>query len=241
MKLDPWTFVLQAVNATVLIWLLKRFFWGPLSAMIAQRREMAAAALAEAEAKRAEATAAAEEAARVRTGFAAERQTVLAAAREEAAKEHEIALAAAAAEAEGLRAAARQDIAAERAAAVALWRAEAAHLAVDIAGRLAARLSGAAVQETFRAWLEKALRDVPAAARPSSGMLRLTSASALDDAEQGRCRALVGTVLGQGIAVEFAVDPALIGGLELEGGGLSVRNSWRADLERIGAEIGRER
>jgi F-type H+-transporting ATPase subunit b len=242
MKLDLSTFLLQAVNAAVLIWLLKRFFWAPLSAMIARRRELAAAALAEAEAKRAAASAAAEEAAKVREGFAEERQAALAAARDEAAKERETLLAAAAAEAEGLRAAARQDIEAGRAATAAQWQAEATRLAVTIAGRLAERLDGAAVRQAFRDWLGQALRAVPPEQRPAAGStVRLTAAAVLDEQEQARCRAVVAAALGDGVAVEFAVDPALIAGLELEGGGLTVRNSWRADLERIATEIGRER
>jgi F0F1-type ATP synthase delta subunit len=33
--------------------------------------------------------------------------------------------------------------------------------------------------------------------------------------------------------LRFAVEPALLGGLELRGGDTLIRDSWRADLERI--------
>jgi F0F1-type ATP synthase membrane subunit b/b' len=50
MTFDLWTLGFQAVNVLVLIWLLHRFFWKPVAAMIAARQAAAATLLEEAEA-----------------------------------------------------------------------------------------------------------------------------------------------------------------------------------------------
>ena len=71
MTIDWWTLGLQTVNVLILVWLLGRFFWRPVAAMIEQRRAAAQRMLAEAEAKRAQATAALAEIERTRAGFAA--------------------------------------------------------------------------------------------------------------------------------------------------------------------------
>ena len=55
MTLDWWTLGIQAVNVTVLIWLLGRFFWRPMAAIIAERRAVAERSLADAQRARAEA------------------------------------------------------------------------------------------------------------------------------------------------------------------------------------------
>src|ERR1700739_4973702 len=82
MTIDWWTLGIQAVNVLILIWLLGRFFWRPVAAMIEQRRLAAQKILAEAEAKRDEATAASAELERTRAGFAKEREAILAAGHE---------------------------------------------------------------------------------------------------------------------------------------------------------------
>jgi F-type H+-transporting ATPase subunit b len=37
MTIDWWTLGIQAVNVIILVWLLARFFWRPVAAMIEQR------------------------------------------------------------------------------------------------------------------------------------------------------------------------------------------------------------
>ena len=46
MSIDWWTLGFQTVNVIVLVWLLQRFFWRPVAAMIEQRRSVTAKALA---------------------------------------------------------------------------------------------------------------------------------------------------------------------------------------------------
>src|SRR5271154_7122254 len=87
MTIDWWTLGIQTVNVLILVWLLERFFWRPMAAMIEQRRATAQRVLADAEDKRSHAAAALVEIENTRAGFAKERETILAAAH--AAAEHD--------------------------------------------------------------------------------------------------------------------------------------------------------
>jgi len=127
------------------------------------------------------------------------------------------------------------------AAAVAAWAERSSRLAVDIAGRLAARLDGAAVRAAFLEWLIREIRALPSAVRQaevaSGAPFEAISATALDPADQERCRALIGEAFGAQPQIAFRTDPGLIAGLELHGPHLVVSNSWRADLARILADL----
>src|SRR5580704_8990409 len=81
MSIDWWTLSLQTVNIVILIWLLQRFFWRPVAAMIAERRVAAQKALADAEAARDKAKLDLIDINKTRVGFAAEREKILAEAR----------------------------------------------------------------------------------------------------------------------------------------------------------------
>src|SRR5450755_3592293 len=121
MTVDWWTLGLQAVNVIILIWLLARFFWRPVAAMIEQRRAMAQQILTDAETKRSQATELLAEIERTRAGFDREREQIVAAAHEAAEEARTAMLAAAAKEAAALEASARTAIEKERDAAEAAW------------------------------------------------------------------------------------------------------------------------
>lgn len=251
MTIDWWTLGIQTVNVLILIWILGRFFWRPLAAMIDQRRATARRMLDDAEAARAQAADALAAVERTRAGFARERDAILAAAQATADREHAARLDAATREAEALRAAARADIAKETAAIDKAWRDRAGQLAVTIAQRLASRLDGPAVQAAFLDWLLREVRALPDAIRDSAttgatdgAPLAVLTAAPLDAAEQARYRALIAQAFGGASdaedrhpAITFASDPALIAGVEIHGPHLVVSNSWRADLSQILAEL----
>ena len=83
MTIDWWTLGFQTLNILILIWLLQRFFWKPISAMIAERRIAAQKALADAEAARDKAKADLVDIDKTRAGFASERAKILAEAQAE--------------------------------------------------------------------------------------------------------------------------------------------------------------
>jgi F-type H+-transporting ATPase subunit b len=237
MTIDWWTLGLQAVNVVVLIWLLGRFFWRPLAGMIEQRRAATQAMLAEAQGKQTEATTALAAIETTRAGFAQERDSILAAAHAAAEQTKVAQLKETAKEAAVLEAAAKATMEKEKNAAEKAWAGRSSALAVDIAKRLASRLDGPAVRATFLDWLLKAIHTLPDSSRQTATTLDAVSATPLDLSEQERYRTQIAGAFEAHPQISFKVDKTLIAGLELNGPHFAVRNSWRADLEDILADL----
>ena len=233
MAIDWWTLGIQTVNVMVLMWLLQRFFWRPVSAMIEQRRAAIQRDLAGAKAEQDKAEAAKSEIAQTRAGFAQERNKILAEAHRGAEQAKAQAFAEAVKTASAEQEAARAALKQENADAQSAWSAHASVLALDIAARLAARLQGPAVEAAFLDWLLASLRALPGQARAEAGSaaLQAVSASPIAVSGQDRIRALIAEALGAHPVIAFSTDPALIAGLELHGPHFNVANSWRADLD----------
>lgn len=240
MTFDLWTLGFQAVNVVVLIWLLQRFFWKPVAAMIANRQDSIATQLEDAEEARAEAKEALAGLAASRAGIAAEHETMLAAARTEARADGDALLAKARAEADSLHDTAKtaRVRAAEALKEVAARDAQA--LALTIAGQLLARLDASVTEAAFLGWLLEGLAALPEADRKALAMSELSviSAVATDRAAQDRIAAAITGALGAPARLHFRSDPDLIAGLELQSPHFALRNSWRADLTRIAAALG---
>jgi F-type H+-transporting ATPase subunit b len=241
MTIDWWTLAFQTIDVAVLVWLLSRFFWRPVSAMIEQRRALAQQTLADAKAKQDHAAAAMTEIENTRAGFAKEREAILSAARDAAEQARTARLAEVATETAALAAAAKASIEGEKAAVDKAWTDRANQLAVDVAQRLAARLDGAAVRGAFLDWLLETVRALPDAERQAAivngSALDAVSAAPLAPADQDRYRTLIGQAFGAQPQISFRSDPALIAGLELHGAHFEVSNSWRADLSKILADL----
>jgi F-type H+-transporting ATPase subunit b len=241
MTIDWWTLGFQTVNVVVLVWLLERFFWRPVATMIAQRQTVARQTLADARAQVAKAADAAKEIAATRAGFAEEREKLLSAAHADATKANAVLHDQAAADAAGLRAAAKAGIETDARAADKAWAERSSLLGIDIAGRLAARLAGPAVNAAFLEWLVKAVRALPEETRRGvadpDAALEVVSATPLDDAEQNRASDLIREAFAAQPRIAYKTDPGLIAGLELHAPHLLVSNSWRADLADIRKDL----
>ncbi|MEK0083942.1 F0F1 ATP synthase subunit delta [Benzoatithermus flavus] len=240
MHLDWTTLLLQTINVLVLLWLLQRFLWRPVVAIVARRQAEATRLLEDAEAARRQALEEKEALAAARAGIAREREAVLAEARRAAEAERDAILAQGQAEIARLRAEAEAGIAHERAALEAALAAEAGRLAVAIARRLLARLPPAATFELFLDGLQRAVAGLPEATRAglAGEPVELVTAAPLGEAEAQRAAALLAEALGRdGVRLSFRVDPDLIAGVELRAPHLVVRNNWAADLERIETEL----
>jgi F-type H+-transporting ATPase subunit b len=237
MQIDWWTLALQAINALVLIWLLQRFLFRPVAGIIEARQDAAARMLTEAEAARKSAEA---ERARARAEAedqAAGRAEALKAAEAEAQSQRAALVAAARSEAERLTAAAKAEIERNREAEAAKAADQAARLAVDIAARLFRRLPPEAQIAGFIDGLAESLATLPDDARaeiaPKDGALRLRAPRTLTPEEEDACRTALSEALGREVEIAVEVDPEVIAGLEADGALGSVRNSFRADLERM--------
>lgn len=241
MTIDWWTLAIQAVNVVILIWLLGHFFWRPVAAIIEQRRATVQQLLAEAETSRSQATDALAEIERTRQGFGKEREAILADARESAEKARAEILASATNQAAALETSAKTVIEKERDAAAKAWAERANRLAIEIAGRLAARLGNQAVNAAFLDWLLSEIGKLPASVRSNiaanGAALEAVSGTPIEPAEQRRYRQLIEGAFGAHPQLSFKVDPTLIAGLELRGPHLVINNSWRADLANILADL----
>ena len=244
MHLDWSTLALQTVNVLVLLWLLRRFLFRPVQAIIAARQASAEAVLAEAAATRARAEAEAADLARQKQGLAAEGERIQTEARHAAEAERATILAQAQHEATASREAALAGMAREREAMRRDLEEEARRLAVAIATRLLGRFSAdaanSALLESLLGRLAALSEDERQALTDPPAELQVVTAAPLDAAARGAWAERLGRAL-QGVGdLRFAADPSLIAGVELRGAHARVRNSWQADLERVAQELGRD-
>ncbi|NVO28864.1 hypothetical protein HJ526_15650 [Donghicola sp. C2-DW-16] len=240
MTIDWWTLGLQTVNALVLIWLLGRYLFGPVSAIIAERRAAAQADLDKAAAELESARAAHAAAEATRDDVTRQRADMLAAAQTEAEAERTRLLAAAADEAAETRARTQSQIAQMHQTARAEISAEAAKLAANIARKALARLPDDILVAPFAEGLADAISALPELARDrigQDGPVTLRTARALTAPEETVIRQALSRALGRDIALTLIADASLIAGLELDAPTATVRNHLAADLTRIEAEL----
>lgn len=244
MHIDWWTLALQTVNVLILIWILSRFLFQPVANMVAARQAAARKLLDDAQAAKDHAVAEGEKAKAETARLAASRAEALKATTAEAEAEKATILAAAHGEADKLRAACEADIERARQAETDARAERATQLAVDIAAKLLNRLPDGARIDGFVDGLAKALAALPESARAGvgadGGALHLKAACSLTEAETKTCRSRLTEALGRPVELRIETDPDLIAGLEIDTPHAVVRNSFRADLDRIAAELTRQ-
>ena len=239
MHIDWWTLALQAINLLILAWILARFLYRPVTAIIEQRRATTAKVLADATAMRGAAEAERADIGAARAGFAAERDKLLADARKEIGEERETMLREAAQRIETLRADNAAMIARERTATEQALARQASALAVQIAQKLLERLPPDAARAAFLDALLAQIEALPPKSREllvgsaRSGACQIVTASALTEEQKQACQSAIESALGAKAKVTFKANPELIAGLELSAGALVLKNDWQADLSQI--------
>lgn len=241
MRIDWSTLALQTVNVVVLVWLLSRFLFRPVSDIIAKRQAAARKLIDDASRERDAAHAERERARAERASLAAARDDALKDALAQAAAERERLIAAARADAQALRDAARAQADADAVQRAKALDARATRLAIDIAAKLLARLPDSARVAGFVDGVAASLARLPADVRASlaeeDAQVRLVAPRALTAQEAAACRAAFAASVGRPLEPDVRVDPALIAGLELESKYANVRNSLRQDLATIEAAL----
>ncbi|ARK83956.1 F0F1 ATP synthase subunit B [Burkholderia pseudomallei] len=241
MRIDWSTLALQTVNVVVLVWLLSRFLFRPVSDIIAKRQAAARKLIDDASRERDAAHAERERARAERASLAAARADALKDALAQAAAERERLIAAARADAQALRDAARAQADADAVQRAKALDARATRLAIDIAAKLLARLPDSARVAGFVDGVAASLARLPADVRASladeDAQVRLVAPRALTAQEAAACRAAFAASVGRPLEPDVRVDPALIAGLELESKYANVRNSLRQDLATIEAAL----
>lgn len=236
MTIDWWTLGLQTVNFIVLIWILLRFLFRPVSRIISERQAAAHSALDEAEAVRDQARSSRETAKTEMEAIAARRATLIAAAEEDAQAEKQRLMDGVRAEIEKARAAAKTELDRMHAAEERALARQAGQLAADIAERLIARLPESARIDGFIDGLAEAVAKLPDATRAgigANGPVRLRAARALTQDEHERLAQKLGDALNRTVDLDIEADQDLLAGLELVAPHAIVSNNFRADLDQI--------
>lgn len=236
MHFSWFTFLLQAVNFLVLVWLLNRFAYKPVLALIDQRRNLVREELDAASAAKRDADAMLASMQSDRAAMAAERVELLTKARDEAAVERNRLVEAARAEAEANLTAARTRLTAETTAATETLRDAASKVAGSYLDAMLRALPAADLDAAYRhqmaAWLDDhaAERDrfLDAAGVERPATLRLAAGPGPEGtaAWQSMLNDRMPTLAG----IDVVVDPDLITGAELEAGSARLRFSGRDAL-----------
>lgn len=245
MRIDWWTLALQTVNVLILIWILARFFFRPVADIVAKRQEAANNLLSEAAAAQHAADEARAAADKMRADLRSERDRLIAEARKTAQNERQNLLAQASEDIAKLRGEFEAKIARDRETVERAVIARASELAVQIAQRLLGRFPPTLSFAVFLDELCQELRALSSEAR--DGLLAATvdrrvevvTAAQLSNEQAEQVRGALKKALGSDIAFTHRIDPGLIAGIELHSRGTIVRNSWRADLDRIYEELNR--
>lgn len=248
MRIDWWTLALQTVNVLILIWILAKFFFRPVMNLVGKRQEQADKLLADAEHARQQAADIRAEADKARAKIAAEHDKLVAEMRNAAEIEKQNLIAQSSEQIARRRSEADAAITRDRAAAEEAVIDRAGSLAVEIAQRLLARFPQQNVLSAFvddicreaRA-LSPEARASLASAAASGHPIEVVTAAPLSDQETQRVRGALGEAFGVALPFAFRSDPAIINGMEIKGHNVIIRNSWRADLDRIGKELNRDR
>jgi len=238
MEFDWTTVILEMLNFLVLIWLLKRFFYRPVLAVIEKRRAAGEKILTDAEARHREADALKGDYEQRLAQFGKERELVMARLDEEIAAERERRLVAVELEATADRQ--RRHLleareASEREAAMA-------REAVAIAGRFASRflerlaspeletkLVDLALAELQTASPET-LADLATALRDPATNIKVVTVYPLDAARRASFAAVLGRLAGRELTPRFQEDAALKSGLCLMAGAWVLMANLRDEL-----------
>lgn len=241
MQIDWLTVAAQIVNFLVLVWLLQRFLYRPITQAIARREERIEARLSEAKAAREEVEAEADHLREQQQALEASREEMLSKARQEAA---------------ALRVRLEDDIREEIGAKRSTWQAHledereafaarlrqrAGHQVIDIVGRVLEDYTGSnlagQVAGTFAdrlAALDADEREkLSAAASRTQGPARVESSVALQPGARGQITRAIRECVAQDIEVEYREDDDLLLGIRLTIGEQMVEWSASRFLHRL--------
>jgi F-type H+-transporting ATPase subunit b len=239
------TFALQVVNFLVLVWLLKRFLFKPVSTIVAQRKAEITRVQAEAETARQSAEQARKEFERHRTEIEVQRQALSEQTRAELADQRSKMIQAAQAEIDKLKSAMLKQLDEERENAAREISDRAVQIAVQLADRLLRQCAAPFLDELFLDRLVNHLDHLTMSERaallnqsgPDRGSVFVTTASPLSSDTESKWRKALAENLGASPHITFAVDKDLIAGTELKFPLAVLRFSWRQALAEAQHEL----
>lgn len=242
MTINWWTLALQAINFLILVWLLWRFLYRPVQAVIERRKAQSEKAFAEAAAKEADVDALKQRIEAERAAMAQERQEMLKATNAELAAERERTLTQTRAEAKKMLDAAKETIAKERQAALGELQEQAGQLSIDLASKLLSQIDANALAGACLEKLEARLEAMPADEletlkrdlEPAAARIVVVTSVPVPEPDQVRWRERFAAFLGPADRIDFATDAAIVGGAELRLPHTTLKFTWADQLEKAG-------
>ena len=239
MGFNPWTFVLEVINFLILVWILRRFLYRPVAAVIDERRQAIASSLNEATAQVARAEALERQYAERLSAWEQEKRL----AREQWLADLNV-------EKARLMDAFRQGLEAERQQADVLAQRrlsarqsdleqQSLELGARFAARLMERVAGPELEARLLDLFIDDLSQVPeerwqavAAMRGDHGdRACLTSAFPLGERQRADLQQALSAQLGRPVVCDFTTQPGLIAGLRFELGPLLLNANVHDELE----------
>lgn len=230
MLVDWFTVGAQALNFVVLVWLMKRFLYGPILRAVETRDALVAAELADAREQKGEASAARDELRRENERLDRDRESLMQAARDDAEAEGRRLLDAARDAAEAARVKQERALAA---AAEGLREAVAERAQREvfaIARKALSDLSSSSLEERLAAVFNRRLRELEAPAKaelraalvsgPGPALVR--SAFELSEPQRAAIKDALDEAFSMDVAVAFEAAPELVSGIELTANGRKV-------------------
>lgn len=226
MSIDWFTFFAQIVNFLILLFLLRRFLYGPLMQVMAQRQEALAAEFAAAEARAAEAAAEAEQARALQQELADQRARLLAQATQEVEARRRTMILEARAEVEEMQSRWYQAVEQERAAMMQDLR---LRLGEQVTRLTEQTLADLASVDLERAMVEKMVQQIDKWAQENSNPnhdhtalppqpIQVRSTFPLDADLQHRVQTALAALAPDHDPpnVQFSIDEGLLCGVEIE-------------------------
>lgn len=235
MLIDPFTVIAQVVNLALLVWILSRLLYGPVTRAMEAREARIREEMEAARALRTEAAAEGERYRALVATFESERESRLGEVRAEADFLRQDQARQARAEIGELRERWSQALERDKEAFLRELRTQVGRGSLDVIrsaleGLAGADLDGLLVERFVQRLeeMEPADREALAgAARQEDGPVRLRSASPISDAHRTAVTRALTESIGADTPVSFDIDPALVAGVELRAGGLMV--AWTLD------------
>jgi F-type H+-transporting ATPase subunit b len=228
--IDPFTVGAQIVNFLILVWLLRRLLYGPVTRAMAAREARIRAEIDDARRLREEAMADGERHRALIAGFDAERAAGLVAARAELDVWRHEQVQGVRSEVEAMRQRWQRVLQQEKSAFLRELRRRAGHEVLHVARQAMRDLADADLDRRMTArfltqvqGLAPGDRDqIVAAAREDGHRLHIRTAYPMAGQDEQRLREAIAGALGPDLTPEFATAPELVGGVELRAGGFKV-------------------
>lgn len=248
MIIDWFTFIAQALNFLVLVWLMKRFLYKPILDAIDAREKLIALALADAESKKAEALQEKKDFQHKNKEFDQHRATLLSKATNEAKTEGQQLLTEARLAADAFRAKREEALQREQQSLNEEITRRTREEVFAIVRKTLKDLADASLEERMSEVFRRHLRELndeqkeslAKALKTSSGPVIVRSAFQLTPEQQGEIQQVLNETFSAGIDVHFETVPEMISGIELTANGHKIAWSiteYLGSLERSVTEL----